>query len=220
MDVKNFMQISTKIMATPDITPAKRGRPKAYDQSQVLKAMRDIFWRKGYAATTLDDLAQASGLNRPSLYNGFGEKADIYRQVLDDYVDYIRPKFLKAFSAPGGLKAALIAVFDTSIEINTPQNEMQGMGCFVLSAALIDSLRDTAIAAMVMQRLREMEKGFEWRLRQAVNEGEISSQTDPTALARMATSIHSTLSVKMRAGENVEDIRTYATQMIEILCRA
>ena len=75
--------VSAAVNAKPPPQEAvKRGRPRAYDPDAALKAARDVFWVKGYAATSLDDIAEATGMNRPSLYAAFGDKEAIYLAAL------------------------------------------------------------------------------------------------------------------------------------------
>src|SRR3954468_23356906 len=68
-------------------TPARRGRPRAYDPDQALKRVAEVFWRTGYDGASLDDLATATGMNRPSLYAAFGDKSELYLKTLARYRD-------------------------------------------------------------------------------------------------------------------------------------
>jgi AcrR family transcriptional regulator len=60
----------------------RRGRPPAYVPEVALARATDAFWSAGYAATSLDELAAATGMNRPSLYGAFGDKHDLYLKTL------------------------------------------------------------------------------------------------------------------------------------------
>ena len=64
-----------------------RGRPRTFDTEQALGRAMNVFWRKGYAGASLPDLTRAMGINRPSLYAAFGNKASLFRKVLDRYAD-------------------------------------------------------------------------------------------------------------------------------------
>src|SRR6202011_4012331 len=63
------------------------GRPRAFDVDRALDRALHLFWRKGYEGTSLSDLTQAMGINRPSLYAAFGDKEALFRRALDRYAD-------------------------------------------------------------------------------------------------------------------------------------
>src|SRR5579883_1226199 len=65
--------------------PAKRGRPRAYDEETALAQAMRVFWTGGYAATSLDELSAATRMNRPSLYAAFGDKQALYRTLIERY---------------------------------------------------------------------------------------------------------------------------------------
>src|SRR5258707_14897964 len=79
-------------------SPARRGRPRAYDPDAALARAVDAFWDAGFAATSLDDLTLATGMNRPSLYGAFGDKQALYRKALDLY----RARTREALATPLG----------------------------------------------------------------------------------------------------------------------
>ena len=60
-------------------------RPRTFAEKDVIAAARDQFWSAGYAGTSLDDLTEATGLGRGSLYGAFGDKHELYLRALDDY---------------------------------------------------------------------------------------------------------------------------------------
>ena len=74
-------------MSITDTPAASRGRPRQFDEEAVLDALTDLFWEKGYEATSKTDILAASGLRKSSLYNAFGSKRDLFRRVLDRYVE-------------------------------------------------------------------------------------------------------------------------------------
>ncbi len=74
-------------MSTETATNRHRGRPREFDEAEVLDALMELFWTKGYEAASLADMVEASGLNKSSLYNTFGSKDEIYDLALGRYLD-------------------------------------------------------------------------------------------------------------------------------------
>ena len=160
-----------------------RGRPRQFDRETALGAMREVFWNKGYAATSLDDLCEASGLNRPSLYNAFGDKGQVFLGVLDAYVAAVRPRYEAAFRAPGTVRQVMKGIFRTAADIYRVMDQDGGRGCLLIGAALTDATRDPHVGEAILTQLQDMEKGFQWLFAKARAEGELPPHADPKMLA-------------------------------------
>lgn len=84
------------------------GRPRAFDPSTVLDQATEVFWRHGFRATSLDDLVAATGLNRPSLYGAFGDKAQLFETCLEHYENkWMGPLLTQAATEPTSLDALI-----------------------------------------------------------------------------------------------------------------
>src|SRR5438270_11134144 len=70
-----------------ETAPAQRGRPRAFDPDAALDRAMHVFWTKGYEGASLSDLTRVMRINRPSLYAALGNKEQLFRKVLDRYVD-------------------------------------------------------------------------------------------------------------------------------------
>jgi AcrR family transcriptional regulator len=73
--------------------PKRRGRPRAYEPEVALGKALDLFRKDGFAATSLDDLSAATGMNRPSLYGAFGDKRELYIKSYQRYRDDARARW-------------------------------------------------------------------------------------------------------------------------------
>src|SRR6266568_8148145 len=80
--------------------PARVGRPRAFDVDLALDRALHVFWDKGYEGTSLSDLTKVMRINRPSLYAAFGNKEQLFRKVLDRYMDGPVAYFGRALAAP------------------------------------------------------------------------------------------------------------------------
>src|SRR3982075_4245566 len=80
--------------------PTQRGRPRAFDPDVALERAMHVFWAKGYEGASLSNLTRAMRINRPSLYAAFGNKEQLFRKVLDRYMNGPLAYFGKALAAP------------------------------------------------------------------------------------------------------------------------
>src|SRR5271163_3330645 len=92
--------------------PKPRGRPRSYEPDAALAQAMEAFWKSGYAATTLDDLSAATGMNRPSLYAAFGDKQDIYIKAYRRYRAQMRDAFRPILAAEGPIRAVLRQILE------------------------------------------------------------------------------------------------------------
>src|SRR5260370_23840609 len=93
-------------------------RPRGFDEEAVLDAATGCFWHRGYAATSVRDLAGSMGLTAPSLYNAFGDKSALFGLVLDPYVQrVIQPRIdrLAASPPPEAVRRFLTAIVDRAV---------------------------------------------------------------------------------------------------------
>src|SRR3954469_8309146 len=97
--------------------PKPRGRPRSFDADEVLLQARAVFWNLGYAATSLDDLAAATGLNRPSLYAAFGDKHALYIAALDRSRSEARAALGAALKIDAPLREVLTLIFERTTDI-------------------------------------------------------------------------------------------------------
>jgi AcrR family transcriptional regulator len=94
---------------------AKRGRPRAYDPETALGQAMATFWNAGFAATSLDDLGAAMGMNRPSLYGAFGDKRALYLATIERYRAMARDALHAALDNDRPLREALGRVYQSAL---------------------------------------------------------------------------------------------------------
>src|SRR6266851_9099415 len=152
-------------------SPARRGRPRAYNPDAALARAVDAFWDAGFAATSLDDLSLAMGMNRPSLYGAFGDKQALYRKALDLYRTRTREALGRALGGDHPLRIALRNVYDTAIAIYL-SGDKGARGCFIISTAVAQAVTDPDARTALADTLREIDDGFAARIARAQRSGE------------------------------------------------
>ncbi|KQX97472.1 TetR family transcriptional regulator [Rhodanobacter sp. Root480] len=194
-----------------------RGRPRAYEPQVALRQATGAFWKSGYAATSLDDITAATGMNRPSLRAAFGDKRAIYLQALAGYWELQLVATRKALDGDHALETALMRVYDAALAIYF-SGDGPARGCFVVGTAITEAVDDPEVRRSVMDGFRTLDTRFEARLRRARDSGELGSDTDPTALALLATATLHTLALRARAGTSRKDLRTLASKAVGVIC--
>src|SRR5512138_2575821 len=91
--------------------PKKRGRPRAYDPDLALTKAMDVFWKDGFAGTSLDELSAATGMNRPSLYGAFGDKRELYIKAYQQYREEARAAMVEIFRQEMPVRQRLERIF-------------------------------------------------------------------------------------------------------------
>src|SRR5258708_36292005 len=97
-------------LAAP-VAPKRRGRPRAYEPEVALARALDVFWKEGFAATSLDELSAATGMNRPSLYGAVGDKREPYIKSYESYRDRARQRMGEVFSVDLQLRQMLERIY-------------------------------------------------------------------------------------------------------------
>src|SRR6185312_7949438 len=112
--------------------PKKRGRPRAYDPATAISRAADKFWKAGYAGTSLADLSEATGMNRPSLYAAFGDKRDLYLKTLEHYRDESRALAKAALEDDPPLRVFLKRFYDAALALYFGDGPR---GCYTIGTA-------------------------------------------------------------------------------------
>jgi TetR/AcrR family transcriptional repressor of nem operon len=159
-------------------------RPREFDERAALDAALHVFWTKGYAATSLDDLCRATGLSRSSLYGAFGGKRALYFTSLDRYA---REGTAQIAQQLGGCPVR--ERFHDFVQrlIDDMVAGPGRRGCFIGNCAAELAHADRPAAERVKAGLKAIEQTFEAALRGAVERGELSPGTDIAGLARFLT---------------------------------
>lgn len=156
-------------------------RPQEFDRGQVLDRAMKVFWQRGYTGTSVQDLVDATGLGRSSLYNAFGSKRELYEEALRRYQE-LRAAEMALLFEEGSYKERVRRLLMTYVEEELQDD--QGLGCMITKAAVEFSGRDEQIGLMVMQNLHSLEMSLYALFNQAQQRGEMAADKDVRALAR------------------------------------
>lgn len=197
----------------------RRGRPRAYDAEAALDKARDTFWDQGFAATSLDELSAATGMNRPSLYGAFGDKQALYMTVFERYRAFSRTALTRALRPDVPLRQALERVYLSALDLYL-SGEAGARGCFMIGTGATEAVTKPEVRAELAAGLHELDDGFAARFRLAVEHGELPAGTDPVALAHMAAAVLHTLAIRARAGATRGQLEPIVTAALDLICKA
>jgi AcrR family transcriptional regulator len=193
----------------------QRGRPPSYDRDVALGAIRDVFWDRGFSATSLDDIAAAAGMNRPSLYGAFGDKREMYLAALRLFAVESGRELQKALEAPT-LREALEAFYLRAIQDYVSGNGGP-RGCLVICTAVTEATGDPAIQSALAAILAEVDSVVAVRIARAQAEGDRCTRGEAKLLARVATSVLHSVAVRARAGARRSELMTIARATAELI---
>lgn len=157
-------------------------RQRQFDEATVLDHAVDCFWRTGYQATSVRDLAARMAITGTSLYNAFDDKRSLFRRALDHYLDEARRR-RDALESALPPKEAIRQFLAGAIERSLEDDERRG--CFLINSALEVAPQDRELGAHIAARLAELEAFFARALRRAQADGSVPERRAPDDLARL-----------------------------------
>ena len=158
------------------------GRTKDFDPDTALVAAMELFWRKGYEATSVQDLVEHLGVARASLYSTFGSKHDLYLRALDHYTARDADGALSWLAEPGPVLPALRRGFRALAQDRVLAEERNG--CLVTNTTVELVPADESCTQRVTAVYDQMERDITIALLRARAQGELAPDADPRALAR------------------------------------
>jgi TetR/AcrR family transcriptional regulator, transcriptional repressor for nem operon len=157
-------------------------RPRSFEREAALEQAMRLFWARGYAGVSIQDVVEATGLSRASLYAAFGDKRALFREAVEHYVARVSAGRLARLDAPGSAKAAIRRYFDDLAAFTL--GEGRKLGCLLTNTAVELAPHDAAIEARLKASFAKVEAAFARTIRRGQAQGEIAAQKDPRALAR------------------------------------
>lgn len=203
--------------ASGQAPPRKRGRPRAYEPDVALARAMDVFWRDGFAATSLDTISAATGMNRPSLYAAFGDKREIYVKAYERYRERARQRMAEIFASDVSLRQALRHIYAIAIDMYV-SGEDGPRGCFTVMTATSEAVFDPAIRELAVTGLTEMDRAFARLFKAAQARGELPDAADPAMLSQLASATIHTLAVRARVRTPRKDLDAIADAAVALIC--
>ncbi|MFF2776550.1 TetR/AcrR family transcriptional regulator [Streptomyces sp. NPDC058052] len=191
-------------------------RTKEFDPEAALQAALDLFWARGYEATSMADLVEHLGIGRASIYATFGNKHELYLKALDRYLETRDPGLVEELSAPGPALPAVRALVRRFAAEATAERERLN-GCFVTNSAAELAPRDPVVARRVELSWEQIETLLYAALTRARAQGELPEGRDPRTLSRMLLVLLQGIRVVGKASTDPARVRDAAEEALRLL---
>jgi len=187
-------------------------RTREFDVDQALDRATELFWSKGYEATSIQDLVKATGVNRASLYATFGDKAELFAAALDRYDQRVNERVSRVLDPPAAGASAVRAWFGVLLEAATAPRGPRG--CLMLNTVT----GCTTAPAPILDQATATVRGTTERLREALaRDPALSGRGDLRELARFLAAEAHGLSVLARAGVRRRELEAAAEIALRVL---
>jgi TetR/AcrR family transcriptional repressor of nem operon len=157
-------------------------RTKDFNENEVLDKAICLFWRKGYSATSMQDLVDGLGISRSSLYDTYGDKHTLYIKALESYQNDASGKVCSIANSDTSAKETIkkLLEFTTDGLLNDEEHK----GCFIVNAEVEVAPNDAQVSRMICQNDQQIEDAFYMVIKKGQESGGITSSQDARALAR------------------------------------
>lgn len=190
-------------------------RTRQFDERQALQAAMLVFWEKGYDGTSINDLEQAMGLNRTSIYNAFGNKGALFERVMTCYKESVMAElFARLDSAPNireGIRRMLNGALDIHFDEDNPG------GCLVVLSVMESGQHDDQSISAMQQTMQELKSVLQSRIGKARKNGELANDIDPGATATTIATTMAGMMVMGKANMSKASLKKTINQILGLL---
>lgn len=191
------------------------GRPKIYDETDAIRKATTIFWKKGYEASSTEDLLAAMGIGKGSFYLHFKDgKRELFRRSLDLFSVEAMKRFNDRLSGADDeikfLKEYFMSLADSTVE-------QRQKGCYLGNAIVEMSNIDPRLRAHAAALMDRLEQAFRNIIEKAQTSNRIKNRTDARLLAKYLVNLRNGIFVTMRSENNKEDLKALIKQGLEII---
>lgn len=175
----------------------------------------EVFWRRGYEATSIEDLTTSMGINRGSLYDTFGGKQALFLACIDRYCKGMMASRLPMLKQPGPALEAIRTFVRTMLEFGIAYPTRKG--CLIVNTVMELAPHEQEIGKRVAQAMGDLEETFFKTLMRAKAQGELRKDKDPRSLARFLTTMMQGVIVMLKAGTSADALRDTVRTGLSVL---
>jgi AcrR family transcriptional regulator len=199
-------------MSATETAAVKMGRPRRFCEETALDAAMRVFWEKSYEGTSITDLTEAMGINRPSLYAAFGDKQQLFFKAMGRYVEG-PAAYLGAALAEPTARGVIEALLRGSLKmLSDPRNPR---GCMSIQSALACGTDSESVKNALLEWRKQGEAAVRKRMKRAQAEGDLPKDVNTDDLTRYVAMLLNGLGVQAANGASKAEM----TRVVEMALR-
>ncbi|SDX29253.1 transcriptional regulator, TetR family [Saccharopolyspora shandongensis] len=196
-------------------------RPRLFDEERALEAAMRTFWANGYEATSTQDLCEATGLGRSSIYNTFSSKHDLFMRALTRYINTTSAVQLAILEDSGRsevdrIRALFAVIVDTELE---NRRDGRSFGCLTVNSTVELAGRDPEAAKLLDRDTEARLAGLQAVIEAGQRDGGIASARDADSLARFINAVIGGMRIAGQAGADRAVLESIAETAMDALAR-
>ncbi|MCX4834846.1 TetR/AcrR family transcriptional regulator [Streptomyces sp. NBC_01016] len=193
-------------------------RPRKFDEQQVLDTARERFWSGGYAATRMEDIAEATGLGKGSLYGAFGGKQELFHRVFDDYCGSAVESASRQLSGDDADAYARLSAHVYAVAASTAADTAH-RGCLLAKGAAELAEHDRTVAERARATIEALRALLQDDIAACQRHGDIAADADPGELAALVLTVLRGIEALGKAGASEETLTGVARTALAVLPR-
>ena len=190
-------------------------RTKQFDERQALLSAMLVFWEKGYEGTSINDLEQAMGLKRTSIYNAFGNKSAIYEQVMSCYKESVMSVLIAELDAGPDIREGVRRMLNAALDIHFSEDNPGG--CLLVLSVVESGQHDAQSQASMQQTIKELKTTLQKRLSKAKKSGQLSKDLDASSTATTIATTMVGMMVMGKANFTRGSLKKTVNQVVSLL---
>lgn len=190
-------------------------RTKEFDEQVVLEKARDLFWERGYSATSIQDLEAHLNISRSSIYRFFGGKRELYDKTLAAYQKQNLGQLQRRLSSANDLRQSLLELFATAARQSHPDCKAKARGCYLVNATTEMANACSEALNFVAENRQKFVKIMADALARAQVQGKLDEQANPVELADYLFVCYNGLQVVVQTNIDREALVKVATRSVE-----
>ncbi|WP_172382939.1 TetR/AcrR family transcriptional regulator [Streptomyces sp. MNP-20] len=191
------------------------GRPRQFDPETAVDQAMEVFWRKGYAGTTPQDLVDALGIGKGSLYHAFGSKHALFERALRRYRDTQAQRLIALFESEGPVKERLRAALELLVALDLADPDRRG--CMAVNTAAELAGTDPAASELVREMFARTESALQALVEEGKRSGEIAPNRNAACVGSLLLNTVVGLRVTARVAEGPEGTHRTIRAVLDLL---